>query len=200
MNRRELLFQTAPACALVSFGLQKPAEVLAFGTQDSGQDAHKFDEVRDAKLSPRAVTRMQYSQFFSFIQNMQAAIGEPELIKLLNIHSTAVGKAQGEQQAETFADTEFQTFVAQFRPPNYAGSLTHEVVEDTENVFELRVTECLWASVFRDAGLDGEIGHAAVCNMDYGWPAAFSSKIKMEREHTLMQRHAYCNHRYLKIT
>jgi len=89
--------------------------------------------------------------------------------------------------------------VAQFRPPRYANSLTHEVVEDTANAFELRVTECLWATVFREAGLDGEIGHAAVCNMDYTWPKAFSANIKMERNRTLMQGHDHCNHRYLKV-
>ena len=65
-------------------------------------------------------------------------------------------------------------------------------------MFELRVTECLWAAVFKDAGLDGEIGHAAVCNMDYYWPTAFNPNISMERDQTLMQGFDCCNHRYLQ--
>jgi hypothetical protein len=76
-------------------------------------------------------------------------------------------------------------------------SLTGEVVEDTEGVFELRVTECLWEAVFREAGLAGEIGHAAVCNMDYSWPPAFDPAFKMERTKTLMRGQDCCNHRYI---
>ena len=59
------------------------------------------------------------------------------------------------------------------------------------------VTECVWAATYRDAGLGGEIGHAAVCHMDYSWPPAFNSSIKMERSKTLMQGHECCNHRYI---
>jgi len=199
LNRRELLTRTAPACAMSCLALWKAPMVFASGLEASDQDVHKFDEQRDAKLSVKSATQMQYSQFFDFVRTLKAQIGEPELIRLLNIHSTAIGQRQGEQQAQQFQDTEFETFVAQFRPPRYAQSLTHEVVEDTENAFELKVTECIWATVFREAGLDGEIGHAAVCNMDYTWPTAFSQNIKMERDRTLMQRHDHCNHRYLRI-
>ena len=133
------------------------------------------------------------------MKNIQKEIGKEELIRLLKVHSAAVGRQTGELQAENSPDQEFQTFVSTFRPPRYAQTLTHEVVEDTEDAFELRVTECIWATVFREAGLDGEIGHAAVCNMDYYWPTAFNPNIKMERDTTLMQGHDHCNHRYLKV-
>jgi hypothetical protein len=199
LNRRELLTRTAPACALGCLGLGNVPEALAAATRPVGQEVHKFDETRDVKLSSRASTRMQYSQFFRFVQTLKEQIGEPELIRLLKIHSTAVGQTQGEQQAARFPDTEFKTFVAQFRPEGYPNALTMEIVEDSENAYEIRVTECVWASVFREAGLDGEIGHAAVCNMDYTWPTAFNPKFKMERDHTLMQGHEYCNHRYIQI-
>jgi hypothetical protein len=122
------------------------SEALAAVTGPVGQEVHKFDETRDVKLSSRASTRMQYSQFFPFVQTLREQIGE-----------------------------------------------------DSENAHEIRVTECVWASVFREAGLDGEIGHAAVCNMDFTWPTAFNPKFKMERDHTLMQGHDYCNHRYIQI-
>jgi hypothetical protein len=199
VGRRELLTQTAPACALACLGLRSFPEVVAAGTDLLPQEVHKFDQARDVKLSSRASTRMQYSQFFRFVQNLRDQIGEDELIRLLKLHSTAVGQSQGEQQATRFPDTEFKTFVAQFRPEGYPSSLTMEVVEDTENAYEIRVTECVWASVFKEAGLDGEIGHAAVCNMDYTWPTAFNPKFRMERDHTLMQGHDYCNHRYVQI-
>ncbi len=200
MNRRELLTRTAPACALGCMGLLNVEELLAAGSGLTPQEVHKFDQLRDAQLSSKSATAMQYSQLMSFIRNVREAIGDEELIRLLKIHSTEVGRQAGERQKQSSPDTEFQTFVATFRPPRYANSLTHEIVEDSENVFELRVTECVWATVFREAGLDGEIGHAAVCNMDYTWPTAFNPNFRMERDRTLMQGHDHCNHRYIQAT
>ena len=81
--------------------------------------------------------------------------------------------------------------------PAAANTLTIEITEDTEKAFELRVTECVWANVFRDAGLGGRVGQAAVCIMDYVWPPAFNENFKMERTKTLMQGDDHCNHRYL---
>lgn len=197
LNRRELLTRTAPACAMACLGLSGAPEVLAASERLAGQETHKFDVTRSVELSGRRALQMENSEFFNFIRNLRAEVGDEELIRLLKTHSAAVGRQVGERQAQNSPDTEFQTFVAIFRPPRYANSLTHEIVEDSEDVFELRVTECLWASVYRDAGPDGEIGHAAVCNMDYSWPAAFNPDFKMERDRTLMQGQDHCNHRYI---
>jgi hypothetical protein len=199
LNRRELLARTGPACALGCLGLISAREALAAAAELQGQEVHKFDQPRDARLTTKAVTQMQFSKLMEFINYVRGELGEEELIRLLKIYSTEVGRQAGERQKATSPDTDFQTYVATFRPPRYANSLTHEVVQDTEDVFELRVTECVWATVFKEAGLDGEIGHAAVCNMDYTWPTAFNPSFKMERNRTLMQGHDHCNHRYMKV-
>jgi len=138
-----------------------------------------------------------FRPLIDFVTVLQEEMPEPELIRLLNAYSANRGRQVGEDQARQWSDTSFAAFVNQFRPPRYASQLTHEVVEDTGKVFELRVTECLTAEVFRAAGLGGAIGHAAVCNMDYYWPTAFNSSFKMERTKTLMQGDAECNHRYI---
>ena len=197
MNRRDLLTRTAPACAMACLGLSGVPEVLAVAQQLEGQEVHKFDVTRTVELSPKGRTQLENHAFFEFIRNVRAEVGDEELIRLLKIHSAAVGRQIGERQAQRSPDTEFQTFVANFRPPRYANTLTLEIVEDSEDAFELRVTECIWASVHKDAGLDGEIGHAAFCNMDYHWPPAFNPDFRMERDCTLMQGHDHCNHRYI---
>jgi hypothetical protein len=200
LGRRELLTRTAPACAMACLGLGRVSEALAATTPVADQEVHKFDVARNMEMSVKRLTELQNSELFSFIRNVRGELGDQELIRILKVHSSAVGRSAGEQQASNSPDREFQTFVATFRPPRYANSLTHEVVEDTENAFGLRVTECVWASAYRDAGLDGEIGHAAVCNMDYYWPTAFNPSFKMERDRTLMQGHDHCNHRYVQET
>ncbi len=197
LGRRELLTRTVPACAMACLGFSKLPMIPTSGTELEQQDQHKFDVPRELKMSVKERTRMQYNEFMGFIRTLQAELEEPELIRLLNRYSAADGRRIGERQAQDFPDTAFATFVNQYRPPRYSEVLTHEVVEDTDKAFGLRVTECVWAQVFREADLGGEIGHAAICNMDYHWPTAFNPNLKMERTKTLMQGHDQCNHRYV---
>lgn len=197
LGRRELLTRTAPACALACLGLGRFPTPAFAAISDGQQDVHKFDVRRTRELSSRDVIRMQNQAYIDFIGTLRNEVGDEETIDLLNANSAAMGRRAGEAQAMAAPDRSFRTFTDQFRPPRYANALTHEVVEDTESAFGLRVTECVWAAVFREAGLGGDIGHAAVCNMDYHWPPAFNPRFSMERNRTLMQGHDHCNHRYL---
>jgi len=199
IDRRTLLTRSVPACAAACAGLCRLPGMTTLAEGCLEQE-HKFDAPLDRSLSGRQFTALQNQKFFEFIRIMQAELPEDEMMRLLLAHSAAVGRRAGENQRSRSPDNSFQTYVATFRPPRYANSLTHEVVVDTEKVFELRVTECIWATVYRDAGLDGELGHAALCNMDYHWPTAFNPALKMERNRTLMQGHDHCNHRYIDTT
>ncbi len=202
LDRRELLTRAVPACAMAWLGLCKLPRVGLCdnaspqqGQQQQGQ--HKFDVPKELTLSERQQSERQNRAFIRFIKMLQEQLGEPELIRLLNVNSADYGRRIGEMQAQRATETSLQAFVSQFRPPRYSSILTHEVVEDTEKAFGLRVTECLIAETFHAAGVGGEIGHAAVCNMDYYWPTAFNPNLKMERNRTLMQGHDHCNHRYV---
>ena len=102
----------------------------------------------------------------------------------------------GQKQAEKAADNSLKTYVAQFKADYYDKTLTKEIVQETEEVFELKVTECIWAKAFQKYGAE-EIGFAAVCYGDYSWPKGFNPKIRMERNKTLMQGYDCCNHKYI---
>jgi len=197
LDRRELLTRAAPACVGAWLGICRTPGLAEWNSGAAQEGQHKFDVPSELKLSTRQRVGMQFGNLMEFIKTLQSKMSEEEVVALLNSYSAGVGRRVGEQQARNAPDTSFQQFVATFRPPRYANSLTHEVVEDSEKVFELRVTECIWAETFGNAGLGGEIGHAAVCNMDYYWPSAFNPSFKMERTKTLMRGDDYCNHRYL---
>jgi len=200
IDRRGLLTRTVPACAAACLGLGRFPGLAGLGQTPTQQGQHKFDVPEDISLSSRQRAQMMNRGLVQFVQVLRSELGEPELVRLLNLMSEDIGRQTGARQAQASPDTSFQTFVQVFRPPNFADSLTHEVVEDTEKVFALEVTECVSAEVMQSAGLGGEIGHAAVCNMDYYWPAAFNPNFRMERTKTLMQGHDICNHRYIDTT
>jgi hypothetical protein len=161
------------------------------------QEVHKFDAKLDRQFSSRELTEMSARGMKPVITAMREELGDGETIRILNVSSAEIGREFGKRQAQSVPETSFENFTAGFRQMLSGNSLTGEVVEDTETVFALEVTECIWPEVFRAAGLDGDIGHAAVCNMDYYWPPAFNPAFRMERSKTLMQGHDCCNHRYM---
>jgi hypothetical protein len=71
-----------------------------------------------------------------------------------------------------------------------------EIVEDSAQAFEYRISQCLWAKMFREEDA-GDIGYAAVCYPDYAVASALSPKLKLVRTKTLMQGHDCCNLRYV---
>jgi hypothetical protein len=201
VDRRRFLTRVMPACSLACLSAGNRAAFAANGGGESTTEGlHKFDVPTGLKMTSRERVTQENDSFIRFIKTLQSEMDDGELIRLLNIFSAGYGRDVGTQQAKASPDTSFTTFTNTFRPPNYGDSLTLEIAEDTDKVFQLEVTECVWAKVFRDAGLGGEIGHAAVCNMDYHWPQAFNKNFKMERTKTLMRGDERCNHRYLDTT
>ena len=197
IGRRELLVRTVPACAAACLGLARIPGLAGAVTGLPCQEVHKFDVKTDRQISSRELTELGSRGMMPVIRAMRKELGDPETIRVLNVSSEEIGRESGERQAQSVPDTSFENFVSVFRRMVSGNSLTGEVVGDTDRVFELKVTECLWPEVFQKAGLAGDMGHAAVCNMDYSWPPAFNSDFKMERSKTLMQGHDCCNHRYL---
>jgi hypothetical protein len=198
LDRRRFLLRVMPACSLACLcagrlGADDGTEPAS--PEQTGQ--HKFEAEYGQKTSMLQQVTQEYGTFIDLIKILQGELEENELVRLLELYSADYGRRVGRRQAEKAPDTGFQTFVANFRPPRYDKALTMEIVEDTDKAFQLKVTECVWAKVFRDAGLGGRIGHAAVCNMDYYWPPAFNPDFKMERDKTLMQGNDCCNHRYI---
>lgn len=77
--------------------------------------------------------------------------------------------------------------------------LSYTFKEKTETAVEARVTRCLWARTFREAGA-ADIGYATLCHTDFFSGPAFNPKIRMTRTKTLMQGDDHCNHRWVVET
>jgi len=197
IGRRELLVRTTPACAMACLGLSRAEGLVAALSGPPCQEVHKFDRKEERPLSPKETAELMSRAVMDLIRTLRSETGNPATIRILNLNSEEMGRQRGTMQAERSPDTSFETFVSMFRQMASGPTLTADVVQDNEKVFELNVSECVWEAVFREAGLAGEIGHAAVCNMDYAWPTAFNPAFKMERTKTLMQGHDCCNHRYI---
>jgi hypothetical protein len=72
---------------------------------------------------------------------------------------------------------------------------TFEIVEDSDEKLEFRITECLWAKVLKDLN-ETEQGYRVYCKPDYAMAKTFHSKVKLTRTKSLMEGNEYCNHTY----
>jgi hypothetical protein len=158
------------------------------------QETHKFDEERT--ITHRRLAQMSYRLPIMLLKEMEKDIGKEKLLAMVKKASHAASVQLGKQVSRQI--TSLEAFAGPFKDDNsgLSKTLVREIVEDNENVFEVRVTECLAHVVFKQVdALD--LGYACVCHADFGLPIGIHPKFKLVRDKTLMQGHDCCNHRYI---
>ena len=195
-TRRHFLTKIAPACALTCMGGKQLLGMMQTSTDE--ENKHKFDQPLEFDLTYRQYFRRTTSSEIDLIKTMIKELGERRAIKIIETNTRENALALGQRQAKAAEKNDFYTYVDMFRNVDrFKNTLSMEIVEDSEKAFELKITECLYALPYIEAGLGGKVGFAALCYMDYFWPKGFNEKIKLVRDKTLMEGHEYCNHRYI---
>lgn len=197
-SRRDFLFKSAPACAVscIAANTLSPAS-LGIGKPFLGQEEHKFDkEIPGPKMTYRRMVAVSNRSFIRFARFLQQEIGEERVIELIKKQTEQRLREQAKKDLERLGKSDFKSYISIFRDPRMLASLTMEIIQDTDTVFEIRVTDCLSAESFLPYKA-GDIGYAAVCWGDYNWASDFNPKIKLIRDKTLMQGHDCCNHKYI---
>jgi hypothetical protein len=169
--------------------------LMAAGEKEEADEVHKFEKKAD-------VTTLQMFQFayqrtfIPMMQRLEEKIGSERFHELVREAAAANAVKLVKRWQAAGGPDSMAGLVAQFKSAGMEKCLTFEVTEETDTVFEIRVTECLWAKVFRDADA-AELGHSAVCFADYAMATAVDPGLRMVRDKTLMQGHDCCNHRYI---
>lgn len=201
MQRRKFISGLAAACALPCLGMNAlyamSEDSKSFFEQEPQKtEKHKFENPYPREFSFEQVFDMRYGEFIGLAKDLEDEMGKENLIEFLKKRTEKRMFEYGQKQAENAEDNSLKTYVAQFKADYYDKTLTKEIIQETDKVFELKVTECIWAKAFQKHNAD-DIGFAAVCYGDYSWPKGFNPKIRMERDKTLMQGHDCCNHKYI---
>jgi hypothetical protein len=200
LSRRRFISQVLPACSLVCLGCS--SSLLGFSPSLGKmfqKDKHKFDKEAPMKFTNKQmVVYMLGRDHIPFLKLLSKEIGEDRVKEILKKQTEERSIRIGKMMAKQFGSNDFDTLKKIFSPdsPNFKDSLTMSITESTDRVHELKVTECIFASVYLQQKA-GELGWASVCHGDYAMATAFNPKIRMVRNKTLMQGHDCCNHRYL---
>ena len=150
-------------------------------------------------MSFKEVYEFAYKEgFIPVMQNLADDLGKENFIEMLKRAGSKSAAQYARNMAQNLPRNDLAAFTADLRKPTHFWKhvLTFDIVEDTDKAFEMKITECLWAKIFRDAKAS-DIGYAAICHPDYAMTQAFNPKIRTIRSKTLMQGHDYCNPRWV---
>ena len=84
---------------------------------------------------------------------------------------------------------------ASFKQFAAADALDYEVLQQTENAFDVNVTGCRYARFYQDLGVP-ELGFLPVCSADAAMAAGSGAGMQLTRTQTIMQGAAHCDFRY----
>ncbi len=197
-SRRRFITSVVPVCAAACLVNGNSFALAQTDRETTEQTKHKFDQKLEQELTFSKYFAIRYQEFIQLSTALEKEWGKDKLIDFLKKNTKERMFQYGQNQAQKIGDNSMKAYVKQFRPPSYENLLTHEIVEDTDTVFEIKVTECIWAKTFIDAGI-GDIGFAHICYGDYSWTEGFNPNMKMDRDKTLMQGQNCCNHRYSMV-
>lgn len=195
MNRREFVTKTAATCSLICAGGVSLSSLLRAADQEGGTSAEKHKFLKDAGMSYNDIFQMSVVRLYlPAVKAVAAEIGMDKLQKVLLEDM----KKRVADRVKNLPSRELKDFALFFKNPNpfAANTLTMEIVQDSDKVFEMRFSECLWAKTFKEANA-ADIGFKLICSGDYVTAEAFNPKIKLIRDKTLMQGHDCCNHKYV---
>jgi hypothetical protein len=193
MDRRLFCRNLMLGASILGLGGSK---LLAAGTGQDQAKKHKFSN--PSNLTFEQVFQVAFTDtYIPHMSFLADRIGREQFLDILKKASSENVIKIFEGAADRFPKRDMAAFTSLFKNnPGMKSTISFTVVEETDRVFELNVTECLWAKTFLDAKA-GDIGFAGVCFADYASATAFNPNIRMIRDKTLMQGHDCCNHRYV---
>ncbi len=199
VSDRRVFLARAGMCAggLLCLGCTKAAGAVGGVPQQapaSATPAHKF--AADSKMSFQAAWMFAYTHnSIPMLKSLCDELGKEKLLPTLQAIASRNAADVVRKGAPPPPKNTLAALVSFDDPYFWEHVLTMTFVEKSEKAAEIRVTECLWAKTFREAGA-ADIGYATVCHPDFASATAFNPKIRMTRTKTLMQGDEYCNHRW----
>lgn len=165
---------------------------------DKDQTVHKFDRQMKRPLTHRERFDLEYaSHFIPLLKILAEDIGHEAVIEYLLKLAIQEAEEYAAYVVESKGKNDLTVFKEDYSPttPGISDILTIEVVEDSDDAYTIEITECIWAEVFREAGM-AEFGHAAVCCGDVPFAECINPQITLDLEGTLMEGKEACRLRY----
>jgi len=197
-ERRHFLLRAASAGAFLCLG-GSPLFSFSPGPKTLKFESEKHKFLNDSGMSWQEVYQFAYqSGYIPMMTKLAEKLGKERLLELIKESSDETALEMIGEMAKNLPKRDLATFALNLKNPDplFKNALTVEILEDSANVFAVKVKECLWAKTFREADAS-DIGYAAICHGDFAMAKAFNPHLRLLRTKTLMQGHDHCDHRWV---
>jgi hypothetical protein len=181
-DRRQFLSKLLPAGMLTCMCCPK---MLASSSADINIDDQEKLYTKRSEMTYEEIFNFAFRDFFiPLIKTLSENYEKEEFLELLKeIASKTFSQKEVMDKSSTNLNQVFWKHV-----------IEREVIEENDEVLELKITKCLWEKVYREANAT-DLGYALVCHTDFA--TAEAANQKLIRTKTLMQGHDCCNHRWI---
>ena len=157
-------------------------------TPQEKPEQHKFQ--RDFCQTYEEAFRWRFGYYIDLMECLAEHLGREKLVEMIM-------RAVDERDIGGEPDNPEHTLAEYVESGKRAfhNMMTWEVIEESDTVYEMKVTECLWAKTFQERNA-ADVGYATICYSDFSDARAYHSKLKLERTKTIMQGDDCCNHRW----
>jgi len=196
-SRRRFLLNVLPAGTMLCFGCGHLfGSDHVKGITKLASDKHKF--LTDSGMTFKDVFSFAFTgHYIPIMKNLAAEKGEDKFIEMLKRAASEAAAQNMKNMTRNLPKKDIATLAGFTKSnPFFQKVLSYEIVEESDSVFEVKITECLFAKTFREANAS-DIGYASICYPDFASAQAYNPKMKLIRTKTLMQGHDCCNHRYI---
>jgi len=199
-TRREFVKKALSSCALCCL-----AAKAAIGADENYPNflynqPHKFKT--DAGLTMEEVFNLAYKK--DYIPTMKALMKQVGEEKFLEMLKTAADMRYAPDNHKDINYSErtltvFGGLIKELAAGKAKLIQTVEFIHSDDHLFEMKVTECLWAKTFREEDA-ADIGYASFCYQDYPATKNFNPDITLHRDKTIMLGDEYCHNRWILET
>ena len=192
-NRRNFLTKIVPLTALMCLGCKRSA-VQKLVQESSSQFP------KDNGMTAEDAYSYFLGMFIPLLKSLATEIGNEKFISIIkkahydSIEQGVSSITKNLEKKDLRAYTSFLKEV--LLSPPYNISLKYEIIEESDNVLEVRYTECLAAKLFREMNAS-DIGLVIECSGTKAVLKAFDSKISYTNPKNIMRGDSICTERFI---
>jgi hypothetical protein len=201
-SRRRFLLKTLPAGTLFCLGCKNLSGFPGIlDPQQTLNQKHKFLE--DSGMTIERVFRFSFEYGIPILQTLARDTGGEKFLEMLKKASNENAVQFVRKTTKNFPKRDLAAFadwnidIMNSFPNNKA--VTYEIVEKTDKVLELKITECLAAKILREMNA-ADIGYVTLCDPDGASVREFNPKIKATNPKNLMKGDDVCIGRFVLET
>jgi hypothetical protein len=144
--------------------------------------------------------KIQAQVLVPLVKAMQAELGKERANAIVRSALGQIYRRYGQEFWRTKNEKNLgKTMASAFATYGRDDALDYEVIEQSQDAFEIEVTGCKYAEFYKELG-EPELGFLLVCSADFDTVEGFGPDVKLTRTQTVMQGASHCDFRYRRLS